>query len=99
MPEEDVVVRPPAPPDAGTELAQLQGLLTLCTDLSKEVTKPDAEWAMELLQKIWTEFERQRREPRKVLQQLITGSKELMKQIARPVAPEEPAAKSRAQPA
>ena len=34
-PEKEVVVRPPAPPEPGNELAQLQGLLTLCTDLSK----------------------------------------------------------------
>ena len=96
MIEEEVVVKPPAPPEPGNELAQLQGLLTLCTDLAKEGAKPDAEWARELLQ-IRTEFERQRREQRKVLQQLLAGIKELMEQIARRATPEEPAAK-RARP-
>ena len=48
---------------------------------------------MELIQQIRTEFERQRREQRKVLQQQIVGIKELMEQIARHVTPEEPAAK------
>ena len=93
VPEEHVVVRPPAPPEPGNELAQLQGLLTLFTDLSKGVAKLDAEWARELFQQIRTEFERQRRDQRKVLQQLIGGSKELMERIARRVTPEEPAAK------
>ena len=52
-------MRPPAPPEHGDELAQLQGLLTLCTDLSKEVAKPDTEWVRELLQQLRTELERQ----------------------------------------
>ena len=94
VPEEEVIVRPPAPPEPGNELAQLQGLLILCTDLPKEVAKPDAEWARVLLQQIRTEFERQRREQQNVLQQLISGIKELMEQIARGAIPEEPAAKS-----
>ena len=97
LPEEEVVMKPPEPPKPGNELEQLQGLLTLCSDLSKEVAKPDAEWVRELLQQIRTEFERQRREQRKVLQQLIAGIKELMEQIARRARPEEPAAK-RARP-
>ena len=67
LPEEEVVVKPPAPPEPGSELTQLQGLLTLCSDLAKEVAKPDAEWGRELLQAIRTEFERQRRKQRKVL--------------------------------
>ena len=95
VPEEEVVVKPPAPPEPGNELAQLQGLLILCSDLSKEVAKPDAEWVRELLKRFRTEFERQRREQRKVLQQLIAGIKELMEQIARRA--KEPAAK-RARP-
>ena len=52
-------MRPPAPLDPGNELAQLQGLLTLSTDLPREVAKPDAQWANELLQQIRIEFERQ----------------------------------------
>ena len=40
--EEEVVVKPPAPPEPRSELAQLQGLLILCLDLSTEVAKPDA---------------------------------------------------------
>ena len=96
--EEEVVLKPPAPPEPGSELAQLQGLLTLCLDLSKEAARPDAEWARELVQQIKTEFERQRREQRKVLQQLTAGVKELMEQFARRVAPEEADAK-RARPA
>ena len=67
--------------------------ITVCTDLSKEVAKPDAEWARERLQQTRTEFERQRREQRKVLQQLIVGIKELVEQIARRATPEGPAAK------
>ena len=43
LPEEEVVVKPPAPPEPGNELAQLQGLLTLSSALSKEVARPDAE--------------------------------------------------------
>ena len=93
--EEEVLVRPPAPTEPGSELAQLQGLLTLCSDLSKEVAKPGAEWLGELIQQIRAEFERQRREQRKVLQQLMAGIKELMEQIARRVAPEVPAASAR----
>ena len=93
LPEEEVVVLPPAPPEPGTELAQLQGLLTLCSELSKEVAKLDAEWVRELLQQIRTEPGRQRREQRKVLQQLIAGIKKLTEQIARRAIPEEPAAK------
>ena len=91
--EEEVLVRPPAPTEPGSELAQLQGLLTLCSCLSKEVAKPDAEWVGELIQQIKAEFERQRREQGKVLQQLMAGIKELMEEIARRVAPEVPAAK------
>ena len=81
VPEEEVVVKPPAPPEPGSELAQLQGLLILCLDLSKEVAMPDAERGRELIQHIRTEFERQRREQRKVLQQLIAGIKELMERL------------------
>ena len=44
LPEEDVVSKPPAPPEPGSELAQLQGLLTLCSDLSKEMARRNAEW-------------------------------------------------------
>ena len=65
--EEEVLVRPPAPTEPGSELAQLQGLLTLCSDLSRKVAKPDAEWVKELIRQIRTEFELQRREQRKVL--------------------------------
>ena len=61
------------------------------------MAKPDAEWAKGLLQQIRTEFERQRLDQRKVLQQLIAGIKKLMDRIARRVAPEKPAAK-RARP-
>ena len=93
-----MVVKPPAPPEPDSELAQLTGLLTICSDLSEDVARPGAEWARELIQQIRTEFERQRREQRKVLQQLIAVIKELMEQIARRVTPEEPAAK-RARPA
>ena len=46
--------RPPMSTEAGSDLAQLQQLLTQCLELSKEVTKPDAEWARELLQQIRT---------------------------------------------
>ena len=93
QPEKEVVVRPPAPLEPSDELAQLQKLLTLCTDLSKEVAKPDTEGVPEPLQRIRTEFERQRREQRKVLQQRITSIRELMENIARRAAPEELAAK------
>ena len=95
--QEDMAVKPPAPPEPGTELAQLQGLLTIYADLSKEVAKPDSEWARELLQQTQSEFERQRREQRKVLQPLIAGSKVLMEQIARRATPKETAEK-RARP-
>ena len=81
-----MLVRPPAPTEPGSELAQLQGLLTLCSDLSTEEAKPDAEWVRELIQRSRAEFERQPREQRKVLQQLMAGIKELMEQIARRVA-------------
>ena len=94
--EGEVFVRPPAPTEPGSELAQLQGLLALCSDLSKEVAKPDAEWVRELIQRIRAEFERQRREQRKVLQQLMAGIKELMAQIALRVAPEVPSRSARA---
>ena len=40
--------------EAGSDLTQLQQLLTQCLELSKEGTKPDAEWARELLQQIRT---------------------------------------------
>ena len=49
VPEEAVVVKPPAPPEPGNELAQLQGLLTLCSDLPKEVAKPDTDWLRGLI--------------------------------------------------
>ena len=98
LPEEEVVVKPPAPPEPGSELAQLQGLLTLCSDLSKETARPDVEWARELIQQMRDEFDQQLREQRKVLQHLTAGIKELMEQIARRETPEEPAAK-RARPA
>ena len=91
-PEEEVVVRPPAPAEDGDQLAQMQRLLNLCMDLCKEVAKRDTEWVPELLWQIRAEFERQRREQRKVLQQLITGI-ELMERIARRTTSEEPAAK------
>ena len=42
-------MRSPFPPEPSDECAQLQKLLTLCWDLPKEVAKPDAEWAKELL--------------------------------------------------
>ena len=45
-------MKPPVPLEPGNELEQLQGLLTLCSDLSKEVAKPGTEWARELLQQI-----------------------------------------------
>ena len=93
-----MVVKCPAPPDPGTELAQLQGLLTLCSDLSNEVARPDAEWVRELIQQTRTEFERQRWEQQKVLQQLLAGIKDLMEPFARRVPPDEPTAK-RAPPA
>ena len=64
-------------------------------DLSKETTKPDAEWARELLQQISTEPERQRREQRKALQQLTTDIRELMEKISRRKPPAEPVAKRR----
>ena len=73
----------------------MQQLLVRCTDLSKELTKPDAEWAHELLHQIRTELERQRREQRKVIQQLITDIRELMEDISRRTPPAEPAAKRR----
>ena len=38
-------MRPPVPPEPSNELTQLQRLLSLCADLSKEVAKPDTEWA------------------------------------------------------
>ena len=54
------------------------------------MAKPDAEWVRELIQQIRIEFEQQRREQRKVPQQLIGGTKELIEQIARRVTPEHP---------
>ena len=72
-----MVAKPPAPTEPGSELAQLQGLLILCLDLSKKVAKPDTEWVKELVQQIRTEFDPQRREQRKTLQQLIAGIKDL----------------------
>ena len=59
---EEVTERLPAPSEFGTDLEQLQQLVARCMDLPKEVAKPDAEWARELLQQIRTELERQRRE-------------------------------------
>ena len=89
-----VADRPPISSEAGSDLAQLRQLLTQCLGLSKEVTKPDAEWARELLQQIRTELERQRREQRKALQQLIADIRELREKTARRTPPPEPAAKS-----
>ena len=86
--EEEVVERLPVPFGAGTDLEQLEQLLACSMDLSKEVTKPDAEWAREFLHQIRTEFERQRREQRKALQQLISDIRELMEKISRPTPPE-----------
>ena len=83
------------PPGAGTDLEQLQQLLARCMDLSKEVTKPDAEWARELLQQLRIEFKRQRREQRKPFQQLITDIRELMEKSSRRMPPAEPATKRR----
>ena len=80
--------------EAGSDFAQLQQLLTQCLELSKEVTKPDAEWARELLQQIRTELERQRREQRKAFQQFIVDILELREKIAGRTPPPEPAAKS-----
>ena len=40
--EEEVIVRASALPAPGNELAQLQGLLTLCWGLSKDLARPDA---------------------------------------------------------
>ena len=65
--EEEVAERLPVPPGTGTDLDQLQQLLARCMGLSKEVTKPDAEWARELLHQIRIELEPQRREQRKAL--------------------------------
>ena len=83
------------PPGAGADLEQLQQLLARCMDLSKEVMRPDAEWAHELLQQIRTKFERQRREQRKALQQLSNDIRELMERISRRMPPAEPATKRR----
>ena len=47
-------MKPRAPLEPGSELAQLQGFLTLRSDLSKEVAKPDAKWPRELIQQIRT---------------------------------------------
>ena len=64
-------------------------------NLSKEVMKPDAEWAGELLHQIRTELERQRREQRKALQQLITDIRGLVEKMSRRTPPAESAAKRR----
>ena len=85
-------MKPSTPPEPLNELAQLQGLITLCSDVSKKAAKQDADWVRELLQQIRTEFERQRREQRNVLQQLTAGTKDLMEQIVRRATPEEPVA-------
>ena len=96
--EEEAIERLPAPPEAGTDLEQLQQLLARCMDLSKGVTKPDAQWARELLHQIRTEFERQRREQRQVLQQLTTDIRELMEKSSRRTLPAKAAAKRRRSP-
>ena len=88
-----MVARPPVPTEPGSELAQLQGLLTLCLDLSKDVAQPDTEWIRELVQQIRTEFERQRGEQRKTPQQPTAGIEDLTEKIARGGASEEPTAK------
>ena len=81
--EERVIEKLPALSEFVTDLEQLQQLLARCMELSKEMPKRDAEWARELLQQIRTELERQRREQRKALQQLITDIRELMEKISR----------------
>ena len=91
--DEGAVERLPVPPGAGTDLEQLQQLLARCMDLSK-VMKSDAEWAREL-QQIRTELEQQRREQRKVLQQLISDIRKLIEKVSRRTPPAEPAAKRR----
>ena len=68
-------MRSPFPPEPSDELAQLQRLRTLCRNLFKEMAKPDTEWLGELLQQIRAEFERQRREQRKVVQQLNANAR------------------------
>ena len=87
--EELVADRPPMSTEAGSDLAQLQQLLTQGLELSKAVTKPDAERARELLQQIRTKLEHQRREQRKALQQLIADIRELREKIARRTPPPE----------
>ena len=67
-------------------------------DLSKEVTKPDAEWAREFLQQIRAELERQRREQQQALQQLIADRLELMEKSSRRTPPAEPVGKRRRPP-
>ena len=74
-------------------MAQLQQLLTQCLELSKAVTKPDAERARESLQQIRTKLEHQRRAQRKALQQLIADIRELREKIARRTPPPELAVK------
>ena len=91
--KEGVVARLPVHAERRSELAQLQRLLTICLDLSREVAKPDTDWVRELVQQVRAELDRQRREQRKTLQQLITGIKELMETIAHRAASEEPSAK------
>ena len=58
-----------------------------------KVPKPDAEGALELLQQIRTELERQRREQRNAIQQLITEIRDLLEKIAWRSPPFKPAAK------
>ena len=96
--EAEVVARRPVHAKPGSELAQLQGLLSICLDLSREVAMPDADWVKELVQQARAEFDRNRREQRKTLQQLITDIKDLIKKVARRVSSKEPSAK-RARPA
>ena len=96
--EEEAIERLPAPAELGTDLAQLQQLLARCMDLSKEMAKPDAEWARDLLEQITTEFGRQLREQRKALQQLIADIRGLMAKISRRTPSAGPAAKRRRPP-
>ena len=96
--EEEVIERLPAPPELGSDLARLQQVLSRCMGLSKELTKPDGEWARELLEQIRAELEHQRREQRKTLQQLIADIRELMETTSRRMPPAELAAKRRRPP-
>ena len=83
---------------AGTDLEQLQQLLARCMDLSKGLTKRDAEWGCELLQQIRIELKCQRREQRKAFEQLIADIRELVENISRRTPPADPAAQRRRPP-